>query len=358
MSHFAASKPAPLVAVVTPVYNGAKHLEHAIRAVQAQTYRPLVHCILDNASSDATPDIIARYAGAGVPIITARNARTITFQQNFNAVLGLMPPETAYFRMLHADDAMPAHAIAAMMEVALSAEDVVMVAGCERMNGKDRPHFFPSECSVFEASNMLARTLADEAHVPSAHVLWRRDTIRRGEDFYPTDMVECIQAAVHRVLSRGGRAGFVHRHIADTTRYAGSGSLIDTFAPKVKAVLWEKLLFIERYGPAALSNTEFRRVRRRFRRTFHRRLLWWAATGSFAMALRDYKRLRARGQAPTPLDFVVAVADWPAYLFAKRVARPHAARPWPADAVTSTEAPPPSLPADRVRAAPDAVAVP
>ena len=50
-----------------------------------------------------------------------------------------------------------------------------------------------------------------------------RDTIRRGEDFYPTDMVECIQAAVHRVLSRGGRAGFVHRHIADTTRYAGIG---------------------------------------------------------------------------------------------------------------------------------------
>jgi glycosyltransferase involved in cell wall biosynthesis len=358
MSHLAASKAAPLVAVVTPVYNGARHLEHAIRAVQAQTYRPLVHCILDNASTDATPDIIARYARADVPIITARNARTIPFQENFNAVLGLMPPETAYFRMLHADDAMPPHAIQAMMGVAMSAENVVLVAGCERMNGRDRPHWFPPECSVFEASNMLARMLSDEAHVPSAHVLWRRDTIRRGEDFYPTDMVECIQAAVHRVLSRGGRAGFVHRHIADTTRYAGSGSLIDTFAPKVKAVLWEKLLFIERYGPAALSNVEYARVRRRFRRTFHRRLLWWAATGSFATALRDYRRLSARGQAPTLLDFAAAAAAWPAHLFAKRIGRPHAARPWPADAVTSTDAPPPSLPADRVRAAPGAVAVP
>ena len=97
---------------------------------------------------------------------------------------------------------------------------------------------------------------------------------------------------------------------------------------------------------------------RRFRRTFHPRLLWWAATGSFAMALRDYKRLSARGQAPTLLDFAAAVAAWPAHLFAKRIGRPNAAKPWPADAVTSIDAPPPSLPADRVRAAPGAVAVP
>src|SRR5690242_7646584 len=162
----------PLVAVVTPVFNGEKHLEDAIRAVQAQSYRPLVHCILDNASSDGTPDIIARYANGDVPIITKRNRETLSFQRNFNAVLGLMPDETAYFRMLHADDAMPPNAIEDMMKLALSADDIVLVAGGERMNGVDRPHFFPPECSVFEASNMLARTFVDEAHVPSAHVLW------------------------------------------------------------------------------------------------------------------------------------------------------------------------------------------
>lgn len=358
MSHYGAPKAGQLVAVVTPVYNGAKHLEDAIRAVQAQTYRPLVHCILDNASTDATAEIVASYADADVPIVTARNPRTVTFQENFNAVLRLMPPETAWFRMLHADDSMPPHAIAAMMEVAKSADEVVMVAGGERMNGKDRPHFFPPECSVFEASNMLARTFSDEAHVPSAHVLWRRDTILPGEDFYPTDTVECIQAAVARVLSRGGRAGFVHRHIADTTRYAGSGSLIDTFAPKVKAVLWEKLLFIERYGPAALSNIEYKRVHRRFLRVFYRRLLWWAATGALDTARRDRQRLAARGHAPNPWDFIEAVAVWPAHLFAKRVSRPHAAQPWPADAVTSTDRPIASPRADRAPARPDAVAVP
>jgi glycosyltransferase involved in cell wall biosynthesis len=326
----------PLVAVITPVYNGARHIEAAIKAVQAQTYRPLVHCIVDNASTDATPDIIARYANAGVPIITIRNPETITFQQNSNKVASLIPPEATHFRMLHADDTMPPNAIADMMDAALADDTIVMVAGIEKLNGVERPHYFPSECTIYEASNMLARYLSDEAHIPTAHVLFRRDAIQAGEDFYPTDIVECYIATVCRVLSRGQRAAFVHKYVADTIRHPDSGSLIFTLAPKVKAVIWEKLLFIERYGPAHLSNTEFERVRRRFLRVIYRRLLYWGASGSMQIAVRDYKRLKARGHAPTLWNFIEAVLVWPYYLFLKRVARPHAPRRWPADATTST----------------------
>ena len=106
----------PLVAVITPCYNGERHVEAAIKAVQAQTYRPLVHCIVDNASTDGTAEIIARYASADVPIVTIRNPETITFQQNSNKVASLIPAEATHFRMLHADDTMPANAIADMMK--------------------------------------------------------------------------------------------------------------------------------------------------------------------------------------------------------------------------------------------------
>ncbi len=325
----------PLVAVITPCYNGEKHVEAAIKAVQAQTYRPLVHCIVDNASSDATPEIIARYANAEVPIITIRNPETITFQQNSNMVASLIPAEATHFRMLHADDSMPPTAIADMMDVALTDDTIVMVAGIEKMNGVLRAHHFPSECTVYEASNMLARFLSDEAHIPTAHVLFRRDAMRAGEDFYPNDIIECYIAAVCRVLSRGKRAAFVHKYLADTSRHADSGSLVFTLAPKVKAVIWEKLLFIERYGAAHLSNTEYQRVLRRFLRVFYRRLLFWAASGSMKIAVRDYKRLKARGHAPNIWDFIESVAVWPYYLFAKRVTKPYAPRPWQPDALTS-----------------------
>jgi glycosyltransferase involved in cell wall biosynthesis len=337
MSEPTALEARPLVAIVTPVYNGAKHVEAAIKAVQAQTYRPLVHCIVDNASTDATPDIIARYAKSAVPIVTIRNAETVTFQENSNKAVSLIPPEASHFRILHADDEMPPTAIADMMELALKGDDIVLVGGGERMNGVDRPHHFPRECAIYEASNMLARILSDEAHIPTAHVLVRCDAIRKDEAFYPPDIVECYIAAAWRTLSRGGRAGFVHRHNADTRRYAGSGSLIDTFAPTVKAVLWEKLLFIEWWGPACLSNNEYKRVLRRFLRVYHRRLLWWAATGSMKMAVRDYKRLSARGHRPSPWDFFESVAIWPYYLFLKHIGKPYAPPPWPTDAKRSTD---------------------
>jgi hypothetical protein len=205
------------------------------------------------------------------------------------------------------------------------------------MNGVDRPHNFPPECDVYEASNMLARVLSDEAHIPTAHVLVRCERIRGDQPFYPNDIVECYIAAAWRELASGKRAGFVHSYNAETRRYAGSGSLIDTFAPTVKAVLWEKLLFIEWYGPAALSNSEYKRVLNRFLRVYYRRLLWWTVTGLFGMAARDYKRLAERGHRPSIFDFIASVAVWPYYLFLKRIAKPHAPPKWPADAVKSTD---------------------
>ncbi|MBX3429796.1 MAG: glycosyltransferase family 2 protein [Hyphomonadaceae bacterium] len=325
----------PLVAVITPCYNGERHVEAAIKAVQAQTYRPLVHCIVDNASTDGTAEIIARYASADVPIVTIRNPETITFQQNSNKVASLIPAEATHFRMLHADDTMPANAIADMMDAALSDETIIMVAGIEKMNGVLRPHYFPPECTVFEANNMLARWMSDEAHIPTAHVLFRADVMRKDEDFYPNDIVECYIAAVCRTLSRGKRAAFVHKYIADTIRHKDSGSLVFTLAPKVKAVIWEKLLFIERYGPASLSNTEYKRVLNRFLRVFYRRILFWAISGSGAIAKRDLERLASRGHRPSVFDFIASVLVWPYYLFLKRVKRPYEPPRWPTDATTA-----------------------
>ena len=77
------SPTAPLVAVVTPVYNGAKYLAETMACVQAQTYPHLVHVILDNASTDATPEIIRSFENQRVPLIMARNDTTVPFAENW-----------------------------------------------------------------------------------------------------------------------------------------------------------------------------------------------------------------------------------------------------------------------------------
>jgi glycosyltransferase involved in cell wall biosynthesis len=51
------------VTVVTAAYNAEPFLEQAILSVLAQTYADYEYVIVDDGSSDATPDIIDRYAG-------------------------------------------------------------------------------------------------------------------------------------------------------------------------------------------------------------------------------------------------------------------------------------------------------
>jgi glycosyltransferase involved in cell wall biosynthesis len=51
----------PLITVVTVVYNGAKHLEQAIKSVVNQTYKNIEYIVIDGGSTDGTLDIIKQY---------------------------------------------------------------------------------------------------------------------------------------------------------------------------------------------------------------------------------------------------------------------------------------------------------
>ena len=47
----------PLVSVVTPVYNDADYLTECVTSVLNQTYSNWEYAIVDNASTDETPEI-------------------------------------------------------------------------------------------------------------------------------------------------------------------------------------------------------------------------------------------------------------------------------------------------------------
>jgi len=61
------------VTVVTAAYNAANYLEETIESVLAQTYPDFAYVVVDDGSTDATPDIIARY-GARLTGIHQANA--------------------------------------------------------------------------------------------------------------------------------------------------------------------------------------------------------------------------------------------------------------------------------------------
>jgi glycosyltransferase involved in cell wall biosynthesis len=89
----------PAVSVCIPTYNYARFLGRAIDSVLAQEYRDFELIVVDNASEDDTPAVLARYADR---IEAHRNERNLGLFGNFARCLELARGE--HVKFLAADD--------------------------------------------------------------------------------------------------------------------------------------------------------------------------------------------------------------------------------------------------------------
>ncbi|MEO8523275.1 MAG: glycosyltransferase [Caldimonas sp.] len=89
----------PLVSILVPCYNGAAFLREALDSILAQTYSPIEVLLLDDASTDATPQIAAEYAGR---VQTIRQTKNLGIYGNVNAGIELARGEL--IATYHADD--------------------------------------------------------------------------------------------------------------------------------------------------------------------------------------------------------------------------------------------------------------
>ena len=92
----------PRVTVFIPTYNRAGLLRHAIESVLAQTYRDFRLEISDNASTDETPELVARYDDSRIDYV--RQPENLGLLGNHNWFLGHV--RTEYALILPDDDLM------------------------------------------------------------------------------------------------------------------------------------------------------------------------------------------------------------------------------------------------------------
>jgi len=102
----------PRVAVITPTYNRGANglLEKTMLSVLGQTYRDFVHIIVDDESTDNTPNVVDKYASGDKRVVYFRRERTP--QQKFGASpasnygIGRLEefPGAEFVTFLHSDD--------------------------------------------------------------------------------------------------------------------------------------------------------------------------------------------------------------------------------------------------------------
>ena len=78
----------PKVTIGLPVYNGARFLEAALEGILAQDLPDFDLVVSDNASTDATPQILAAFAAREPRLRVIRQAENIGASRNFAVVLG------------------------------------------------------------------------------------------------------------------------------------------------------------------------------------------------------------------------------------------------------------------------------
>ena len=76
-----------LVTICLPVYNGAEYLDSALESLSGQTFDDMRIIISDNASTDATPEIIASWKTRDSRITSHRQSENIGALGNYNWVL-------------------------------------------------------------------------------------------------------------------------------------------------------------------------------------------------------------------------------------------------------------------------------
>lgn len=125
----------PLVSICIPAYNRADMIGKAIESALAQTFTGIEVLVVDNASTDATGEVVARYHDPRLRYV--RNPANLGLFGNFNRCIELARGK--YIHILHSDDYIDSRFtetcvafFASHPEVAMTFSSVVVESGESR----------------------------------------------------------------------------------------------------------------------------------------------------------------------------------------------------------------------------------
>jgi glycosyltransferase involved in cell wall biosynthesis len=179
--------PAPKISVLVPTRNYARYLPEALDSVLGQDCVDLEILISDNASTDATPEVTARYAARDQRIRVHRHEKNLGMVQNFNWCLHQARGE--YIKYLFGDDRLDPPGALRQLAGFLDENPSAVLAGTARQVIDDASQPMTvwddfSTAGLHPGARVIARCLQANANLvgePSA-VMFRHAQARAGFD--------------------------------------------------------------------------------------------------------------------------------------------------------------------------------
>lgn len=179
----------PLVSVCIPTFNYGRFIPEAIRSVLSQSHSDFELIVVDNASTDATVELMEAFVRSDPRIRFYRNPENVGIVKNFNRALGYAAGE--YVKILCADDLLAPTALERSLSAIRNNSAVSLVTtGRLLVDIRLRPVGYASYCTEegsIDGGRVIDRCLFATNYVgePSA-VLFRRKQAAPGfDESYP-----------------------------------------------------------------------------------------------------------------------------------------------------------------------------
>jgi glycosyltransferase involved in cell wall biosynthesis len=271
----------PLVSVVTPVYNGAEHLSECIESVLAQTYENWNCTIVDNASTDATPEIADRLAARDSRVRNLRFEEFVSATGNHNRAFAAAEGE--FCKIVQADDWIYPECLSLMVAAARGHESVALISSYHLHDDRVELGGVAYDTDFVPGRDVLRGMLLGEFNVtgpPTATMVRTAFMRERGDAFYRGDFRHNDTEALFWLLSRHDFA-FVHQVL--TFSRGRSGSLHDR-SQSLNSHVPEDIVFLLRYGRDVLEPDEYRTKLRERLRAY---LVWHLRQAPRVSRMRD-----------------------------------------------------------------------
>lgn len=251
------SEAGPRVSVVTPVYNGEKHIATCIQSVLAQTYSNFEYLIINNCSTDGTLAIANEYARRDSRIRVISNPSLLNVVDSHNKAFAEAPPANKYIKILGADDWLFPNCLAEMVELAEAHPTIGMVTSYVLVGSRVSWDGLPFPSNFVKGRDICRMRLLDRLLVfggPSASLL-RTGAVKEQLPFYTVGNYHGDNDAYMRLLQRYD-FGFVHQvlsynHRGEDSRTTHYLESFNTYLPMVV----EELV---RFGPVFLTEPELK----------------------------------------------------------------------------------------------------
>jgi glycosyltransferase involved in cell wall biosynthesis len=253
----AAAPALPLVTLVTPAYNGARHLAECIESVLAQTYPHWNYVIVNNCSTDATLEIAETYSRRDSRIRVITNEKHVWIIENHNIAFRQLDPLAKYLKPIFADDWLYPGCLEKMVAAAEAQPSVGLVGAYSFDGDKVCWQGLPAPASCVPGREICRSRLMGGPYFlgTASNLLFRADLVRQRPSFFADDHIHADYTAFLDVLASSDFA-FLHEILTYCRKPEKSNS---TFAKDYDSLRLGNIAALQKFGPTFLSSAELDR---------------------------------------------------------------------------------------------------